>query len=110
MEFNIRKMLDEGMSVGELQALFNGEVKLYQEQKAAEKEKKFQAATEAYYNFIFSLADVLGITITKEDSEEILERLKKELNTLVKLKNSFCGDAKKPETDEEKLARWLKTL
>lgn len=76
-DINIRQMMADGMTVEQIQALVNGEIKAYQdEQKAQENEELSEVRLTLIAAFIDYL-DLLGII--EDETDEDIDKLTKEL-------------------------------
>ena len=76
-DINIRQMMADGMTVEQIQALVNGEIKAYQdEQKAQENEELSEVRLTLIAAFIDYL-DLLGII--EDETDEDIDKFTKEL-------------------------------
>ena len=76
-DINIRQMMADGMTVEQIQALVNGEIKAYQdEQKAQENEELSEVRLTLIAAFIDYL-DLLGII--EDETDEDIDKLTSEL-------------------------------
>lgn len=80
-DINIRQMMAEGMTVEQIQALVNGEIKAYQdEQKAQENEELSEVRLTLIAAFIDYL-DLLGII--EDETDEDIDKFTKELEAVM---------------------------
>ena len=76
-DINIRQMMEDGMTVEQIQALVNGEIQAYQdEQKAQENEELNEVRLTLIAAFIDYL-DLLGII--EDETDEDIDKLTREL-------------------------------
>ena len=76
-DINIRQMMEDGMTVEQIQALVNGEIQAYQdEQKAQENEELSEVRLTLIAAFIDYL-DLLGII--EDETDEDIDKLTREL-------------------------------
>ena len=129
-DINIRQMIEDGMTVEQIHALVNGEIKAYQdEQKAQENEELSEVRLTLIAAFIDYL-DLLGIIEdeTDEDIDEITKELEafmieaenelarnkafiKRLETTIKIpKEKKCEYNKREINDEAIIKAFLKSI
>ena len=87
-DINIRQMMADGMTVEQIQALVNGEIKAYQdEQKAQENEELSEVRLTLIAAFIDYL-DLLGII--EDETDEDIDKFTKELEAaMIEIENEL---------------------
>ena len=77
-DINIRQMMEDGMTVEQIHALVNGEIKAYQDEQKAQENEALGEARSILIDAIINYSDALGIIkdATDEDINEIVEVLK----------------------------------
>ena len=87
-DINIRQMMADGMTVEQIQALVNGEIKAYQdEQKAQENEELSEVRLTLIAAFIDYL-DLLGII--EDETDEDIDKFTRELEAaMIEIENEL---------------------